>query len=148
MKVFPALHPGCFARFGDRAGAEPGNGDELIFGDPFVWRYRRSQLIALPVPGGAGPVQYRYAVRVSGHCVPVSYQLVQQMVGEFNRQAEAFACRNSTDDTATGGELKSTSPVTTQKNDRLSSGARVTRTTACSLLSGSARSSKGWMHER
>lgn len=98
MKVFPALHPGCFARFGDRAGAEPGNGDELIFGDPFVWRYRRSQLIALPVPGGAGPVQYRYAVRVSGHCVPVSYQLVQQMVGEFNRQAEAFACRNSTDD--------------------------------------------------
>lgn len=111
-------------------------------------RYRRSQLIALPVPGGAGPVQYRYAVRVSGHCVPVSYQLAQQMVGEFNRQAEAFACRNSTDDTATGGELKSTSRVTTPKNDRLSSGAPVTRTTACSLLSGSARSSKGWMHER
>ncbi len=111
-------------------------------------RYRRSQLIALPVPGGAGPVQYRYAVRLSGHYVPVSYQLALQMVGEFNRQAETFACRNSTDDTTTGGELKSTSRVTTQKNDRLSSGALVTRTTACSLLSGSARSSKGWMHER
>ncbi len=111
-------------------------------------RYRRSQLIALPVPGGAGPVQYRYAVRVSGLCVPVSYHLLSQLVGEFNRQAETFACRNSTDDTATGGELKSTSRVTTQKNDRLSSGALGTRTTACSLLSGSARSSKGWMHER
>lgn len=111
-------------------------------------RYRRSQLIALPVPGGAGPVQYRYAVRLSGHFVPVSYQLAQQMVGEFNRQAETFACRNSTDDIATGGALKSTSLVTTAKKDRLSSGAPATRTTACSLLSGSARSSKGWMHER
>lgn len=110
-------------------------------------QYRRSQLIALPVPGGAGPAQYRYAVRINGGRECVSYQFAEWVVGDFNSQAEVFPCKNSTDDTATGAALKSTSLVTTVKNGRLSSGASAIHTTACSLLSGSVRSSEGLMHE-
>ncbi len=104
-------------------------------------RYRRSQLIALPVPGGAGPVQYRYAVRVSGHCVPVSYQLAQQMVTFLSSlsNTEAVmppgdsphilrgtrAClkrchllntvrRNSSTAAATGGQIETSLPLTSK----------------------------------
>lgn len=110
-------------------------------------QYRRSQLIALPVPGGAGPAQYRYAVRINGGRECVSYQFAEWVVGDFNSQAEVFPCKNSTEDTATGAALKSMSLVTTAKNRRLSSDASATHTTACSLLSGSVRSSEGLMHE-
>ncbi|MCP6412464.1 hypothetical protein NL483_28360, partial [Klebsiella pneumoniae] len=37
-------------------------------------QYRRSQLVARPVPGGAGPVQFVYGVRVPGGFEPVCYQ--------------------------------------------------------------------------
>ncbi len=106
---------------------------------------RLPQLRAIPVQGTPS---FRYERMVSGRWVPCNHSRARLIVGAFNRKAKSLVCKSSTDDTATGGELKSTSRVTTQKNDRLSSGALVTRTTACSLLSGSARSSKGWMHER
>lgn len=54
-------------------------------------QYRRSQLIARPVPGGAGPVQFVYGVRVPGGFEPVCYQFAQWVVGDFNGQAEKVA---------------------------------------------------------
>lgn len=110
-------------------------------------QYRRSQLIALPVPGGAGPAQYRYAVRIPGGRECVSYQFAEWVVGDFNSQAEAFLCKNSTDGTATGAELKSRLLAGTERNDKSFSEDQAICMTACSLLSGSRRSLEGWMHE-
>lgn len=59
-------------------------------------QYRRSQLIARPVPGGAGPVQFVYGVRVLGGFEPVCYQFAQWVVGDFNGQGEK-KCESSTD---------------------------------------------------
>ena len=59
-------------------------------------QYRRSQLVARPVPGGAGPVQFVYGVRVPGGFEPVCYQFAQWVVGDFNGQAEKV-CESSTD---------------------------------------------------
>ncbi|ODH22197.1 hypothetical protein A6803_26270 [Escherichia coli] len=59
-------------------------------------QYRRSQLVARPVPGGAGPVQFVYGVRVPGGFEPVCYQFAQWVVGDFNGQAEKV-CENLTD---------------------------------------------------
>lgn len=110
-------------------------------------QYRRSQLIALPVSGGAGPAQYRYAVRIPGGRECVSYQFAEWVVGDFNSQAEAFQCKNSTDDTSTPAALKSTLSAGTGKSGKSFSGDQAIRTTVCSLLSGSRRSSEGWIHE-
>ena len=59
-------------------------------------QYRRSQLIARPVPGGADPVQFVYGVRVPGGFEPVCYQFAQWVVGDFNGQVGSV-CENSTD---------------------------------------------------
>lgn len=50
-------------------------------------QYRRSQLVALPVTGGKGPVQFVYGVRVQGAVEPVSYPFAEWVVGDFNSQA-------------------------------------------------------------
>ncbi|HHR1335729.1 TPA: hypothetical protein ACS3EN_005525, partial [Klebsiella pneumoniae] len=44
-------------------------------------QYRRSQLVARPVPGGTGQVQFVYGVRVPGGFEPVCYQFAQWVVG-------------------------------------------------------------------
>lgn len=59
-------------------------------------QYRRSQLVARPVPGGAGPVQFVYGVRVPGGIEPVCYQFAQWAVDDFRSQAESV-CENLTD---------------------------------------------------
>lgn len=59
-------------------------------------QYRRSQLVALPVTGGKGPVQFVYGVRVQGAVEPVSYLFAEWVVGDFNSQAEKAECENST----------------------------------------------------
>ena len=48
--------------------------------------YRRSQLIALPVPGGKAKVEYCYAVNVPGGRVIVTHSFAEWAVGDFNRQ--------------------------------------------------------------
>ena len=60
-------------------------------------QYRRSQLIARPMPGGKGPVQFVYGVMVSGCFEPVCYQFADWVVGDFNGQAEKVECEHSTD---------------------------------------------------
>ena len=59
-------------------------------------QYRRSQLVALPVTGGKGPVQFVYGVRVQGAVEPVSYPFAEWVVGDFNSQAEKAECEKST----------------------------------------------------
>ncbi len=48
--------------------------------------YRRSQLIALPVPGGKAKVEYCYAVNVPGDREIVTHSFAEWAVGDFNRQ--------------------------------------------------------------
>lgn len=60
-------------------------------------QYRRSQLIARPMPGGKGPVQFVYGVMVSGCFEPVCYQFADWVVGDFNGQAEKVEYGHSTD---------------------------------------------------
>ena len=50
--------------------------------------YRRSQLIALPVPGGKAKVEYCYAVNVPGDREIVTHSFAEWAVGDFNRQKE------------------------------------------------------------
>lgn len=59
-------------------------------------QYRRSQLVARPVPGGEEPVQFVYGVRVPGGIEPVCYQFAQWAVDDFRSQAESV-CENLTD---------------------------------------------------
>lgn len=60
-------------------------------------QYRRSQLIARPMPGGKGPAKFVYGVMVSGCFEPVCYQFADWVVGDFNGQAEEVECEHSTD---------------------------------------------------
>lgn len=64
-------------------------------------QYRRSQLIARPMPGGKGPAQFVYGVMVSGCFEPVCYQFADWVVGDFNGQAEKVECEHSTDGSKT-----------------------------------------------
>lgn len=48
--------------------------------------YRRSQLIALPVPGGKAKVEYCYAVNVPGDREIVTHSFAEWAVGDFNRR--------------------------------------------------------------
>ena len=50
--------------------------------------YRRSQLIALPVPGGKAKVEYCYAVNVPGDREIVTHSFAEWAVGDFNRQKD------------------------------------------------------------
>ncbi|EDB4343566.1 hypothetical protein UJ15_004342 [Salmonella enterica subsp. enterica] len=50
--------------------------------------YRRSQLIALPVPGGKAKVEYCYAVNVPGDREIVTHSFAEWAVGDFNRQSD------------------------------------------------------------
>ncbi len=54
--------------------------------------YRRSQLIALPVPGGKAKVEYCYAVNVPGDREIVTHSFAEWAVGDFNRQKETVLC--------------------------------------------------------
>ena len=70
--------------------------------------YRRSQLIARPVPGGKKPVQYVYGTRVPGGFEPVCYQFAQWVVEDFNGQGKSVY-KNLTDGskTTTGSPSRS-----------------------------------------
>lgn len=105
---------------------------------------RLPQLRAIPVQGTSS---FRYERMVSGRWVPCNHSRARLIVGAFNRKAKNLVCKSSTDGTATGAELKSRLLAGTERNDKLFSEDQAIRTTACSLLSGSRRSSEGWMHE-
>lgn len=54
--------------------------------------YRRSQLIALPVPGGKAKVEYCYAVNVPGDREIVTHSFAEWVVGiSTGRRRQSFA---------------------------------------------------------
>ena len=69
--------------------------------------YRRSQLIALPVPGGKARVEYCYAV------------------GDVNRQKETVLCDKLTAGSKITTECPSESFVGSRKHNGLSTSAKV-----------------------
>lgn len=106
-------------------------------------QYRRSQLVALPVTGGKGPVQFVYGVRVQGAVEPVSYPFAEWVVGDFNSQAEKTECEKSTGGSVTEEASLSVSFGGSQNRGELSICGVTTPTNASNhSLSSSAISEK------
>lgn len=105
---------------------------------------RLPQLRAIPVPGT--PL-FQYERMVSGRWVACNHSRAAGVVGVFNRKARKLTCRNSTVTTSIPAASKFMLSAMTGKSSRSSTGAPVIRTTACSLLNGSARNSEGWKDE-
>ena len=81
--------------------------------------YRRSQLIALPVPGGKAKVEYCYAVNVPGGRVIVTHSFAEWAVGDFNRQKETVLCDKLTAGSKITTEYPSESFVGSRKHNGL-----------------------------
>ncbi|CAD5634043.1 Uncharacterised protein [Escherichia coli] len=86
--------------------------------------YRRSQLIALPVPGGKAKVEYCYAVNVPGGRVIVTHSFAEWAVGDFNRQKETVLCDKLTAGSKITTEYPSESFVGSRKHNGLSTSAK------------------------
>lgn len=104
-------------------------------------QYRRSQLIARPMPGGKDPAQFVYGVMVSGCFEPVCYQFADWVVGDFNGQAEKVECEHSTDGLKIATASQSGLSGGSQKHSALSICVMATRTNASAHLSISGKSS-------
>ncbi len=112
-----------------------------------VNRYRPArQFRCRPLVGNA---PFGYDEILPGADGSHNYQPAGDMVDAFSAMNEKGreVWNSLTGGTGITGESKCTSLVMTGKNDRSSSCAAVTRTSACSLLSGSGRNLKGWMDE-
>ena len=96
--------------------------------------YRRSQLIALPVPGGKAKVEYCYAVNVPGDREIVTHSFAEWAVGDFNRQKETVLCDKLTAGSKITTECPSESFVGSRKHIELSTAAKAMS------MSASARS--------
>ncbi|EMJ8067560.1 TPA: hypothetical protein NPX65_004168 [Escherichia coli] len=79
--------------------------------------YRRSQLIALPVPGGKVKVEYCYAVNVPGDREIVTHSFAEWAVGDFNRQKETVLCDKLTAGSKITTEYPSESFVGSRKHN-------------------------------
>ncbi|EHL7842541.1 Rha family transcriptional regulator [Escherichia coli] len=99
--------------------------------------YRRSQLIALPVPGGKAKVEYCYAVNVPGDREIVTHSFAEWAVGDFNRQKETVLCDKLTAGSKITTECPSESFVGSQKHSALSIFAKTTRMSALVLCGNS-----------
>lgn len=86
--------------------------------------YRRSQLIALPVPGGKAKVEYCYAVNVPGDREIVTHSFAEWAVGDFNRQKETVLCDKLTAGSKITTECPSESFVGNRKHNGLSTSAK------------------------
>lgn len=104
-------------------------------------QYRRSQLVARPVPGGEGPVQFVYGVRVPGGFEPVCYQFAQWVVGDFNGQGEK-KCERSTDGSKITTACESTLSAGSHKAVGLFTCVKDIRMNALAPLSNSDESSQ------
>ncbi|EFV8811688.1 hypothetical protein GFT19_20010 [Shigella boydii] len=87
--------------------------------------YRRSQLIALSVPGGKAKVKYCYAVNVPGDREIVTHSFAEWAVGDFNRQKETVLCDKLTAGSKITTECPSESFVGSRKHSGLSTSAEV-----------------------
>lgn len=105
--------------------------------------YRRSQLIALPMPGGKAKVEYCYAVNIPGDREVVSHDFAEWAVGDWRREVEADLCVNLTGNTLITTESACMSSAMTATNGKLFSCEMATPMNACSHLSNSGRNSGG-----
>lgn len=90
--------------------------------------YRRSQLIALPMPGGKAKVEYCYAVNIPGDREVVSHDFVEWAVGDWRREVEADLCVSLTDGSETEEVSPSMSSAGSQKLSELSTCAKTMNT--------------------
>lgn len=109
--------------------------------------YRRSQLIALPMPGGKAKVEYCYAVNIPGDRTVVSHDFAEWAVGDWRREVEADLCVNLTGNTLITTESACMSSAMTATNGRSSSCETAIPMNACSHLSSSGRNLSGWADE-
>lgn len=109
--------------------------------------YRRSQLIALPMPGGKAKVDYCYAVNIPGDREVVSHDFVEWAVGDWRREVEAELCVNLTDTTLITTESAYTSLDMTAKNGKSYSCVPAIPINARGHLINSGRNSSGWTNE-
>ena len=86
--------------------------------------YRRSQLIALPMPGGKAKVEYCYAVNIPGDREVVSHDFVEWAVGDWRREVEADLCVSLTDGSKTEGGSPSTLSAGSLRLNELSTCAK------------------------
>lgn len=105
-------------------------------------QYRRSQLTALPMPGGRESVPYCYVENVSGDREPVTHDFADWAVGDWRREVEAELCANSTDGSKTTTVSRFGSSDGSQKLDGLSTCEKAMRMSA-SAHSNSFRESSG-----
>lgn len=103
--------------------------------------YRRSQLTALPMPGGREPVPYCYVENVSGDREPVTHDFANWAVGDWRREVEADLCAKLTEGSKTTVECQSVLSAGNQKHSALSTCAMAIRTNASAHLSSSGKSS-------
>ncbi len=103
--------------------------------------YRRSQLIALPVPGGKAKVEYCYAVNVPGDREIVTHSFAEWAVGDFNRQKETVLCDKLTAGSKITTECPSESFVGSWKHNGLSTSVKAMNMNASARLSISGKSS-------
>ncbi len=104
--------------------------------------YRRSQLIALPMPGGKTKVEYCYAVNIPGERPVVSHEFTKWAVGDWRREVEAQLCATSTgiSETTTEslfglsvGSQKATALSTSEKLRGISPNALALSTDSCNI---------------
>ncbi|EET7454431.1 peptidase [Escherichia coli] len=99
--------------------------------------YRRSQLIALPVPGGKAKVEYCYAVNVPGDREIVTHSFAEWAVGDFNRQKETVLCDKLTAGSKITTECPSESFVGSRKHNGLSTSVKAMNMSALVLCGNS-----------
>lgn len=99
-------------------------------------QYRRSQLIALPMPGGREPVPFCYAVNVPGDREVVTHEFAEWVVGDWCEEVAAQLCKN-----LTGGSAITTACPSGLSDGSLKPAALSTCGKATSMASASVRSS-------
>lgn len=104
--------------------------------------YRRSQLIALPMPGGKAKVEYCYAVNIPGDRPVVSHEFTEWAVGDWRREVEAQLCATSIGISETNteslfglsaGSQKATALSTSEKLRDISPSALALSTDSCNI---------------
>ena len=106
-------------------------------------QYRRSQLIALPMPGGREPVPFCYAVNVPGDREVVTHEFAEWAVGDWQEEAAAQLCTNLTDGSAITTACPSKLSAGSLKPNALSTCVKTTSMASASVHSTSLSASSG-----
>ena len=106
-------------------------------------QYRRSQLIALPMPGGREPVPFCYAVNVPGDREVVTHEFAEWAVGDWREEAAAQLCTNLTDGSAITTACPSKLSAGSLKPAALSICGKVTSMESASVRSSNSSASSG-----